>query len=573
MISGCQLDVSMYYEFLGRRKMELEIPDPEILSTDYNILKFLKNSEKQRHNFERKLKGLYAHVEWPKDFEKDETKIICDIDLTTSEGQKAVNSWRSNITDYAEEYLSTMTMMRVTTVAEVWNDVINELKTVNISDPEMVCVILEKDNHSIVMAGDKKMVQTLCGDVHRILSNVEGRKLQTKHNATNVHVLSFRIYKLQLLWRLKFFDTVMQKYPGVEAKCNLDKREVTLSGATEALQAAELFLRETASSFIVRSFKMSKYKKDLFFKKGAREIWYNETRAKHIIATWNMDRNHVCEMYAHTKKDLERAIFCMEDLFVEDEFVVTDGFNTFVQSSRWQELLSKLEERDENCFIIKTENGKIQLTATKYIFREIKSDIEKEIEDFIRLHCCHSETVVCDRGVYLYLRLYGQKQIQQIESTLKEMEVKITGDKQNYFKYEIKGNKTGISIALKKFNELMRTVHSDTYKLDAFGMRDYFLSQPGKKETLDIAKRQSCVVLQETEYSKDKAKKELKGGSLKLSSPGIKRVFVHDQNRKIYLVEGDITQLEVDVVVNAANNDMDHHGGLAKAIIDAGIIS
>jgi hypothetical protein len=48
------------------------------------------------------------------------------------------------------------------------------------------------------------------------------------------------------------------------------------------------------------------------------------------------------------------------------------------------------------------------------------------------------------------------------------MEVKITGDKHN-FNYEIKGNKTGISIALKKFSDLMRTVHSDTYKLDAFG--------------------------------------------------------------------------------------------------------
>jgi predicted transcriptional regulator len=91
----------------------------------------------------------------------------------------------------------------------------------------------------------------------------------------------------------------------------------------------------------------------------------------------------------------------MEDLFLEDEYVVTDSFNNFVQSSRWLELLSKLEERDENCFIIKTENGKIQLVATKYIFREIKSDIEKEIEDFIRLHCCHSETLKCDKGVYL----------------------------------------------------------------------------------------------------------------------------------------------------------------------------
>jgi hypothetical protein len=53
----------------------------------------------------------------------------------------------------------------------------DELRTVHISDPENVCVILEKDNHAIVMVGDKNIVQMLCRDVRRILSNVEGKKL------------------------------------------------------------------------------------------------------------------------------------------------------------------------------------------------------------------------------------------------------------------------------------------------------------------------------------------------------------------------------------------------------------
>ena len=41
-------------------------------------------------------------------------------------------------------------------------------------------------------------------------------------------------------------------------------------------------------------------------------------------------------------------------------------------------------------------------------------------------------------------------------------------------------------------------------------------------------------------------------------------------NKCIILVLGDITKYPVDTVVNAANEDLMHIGGVAKAIADAG---
>jgi len=40
----------------------------------------------------------------------------------------------------------------------------------------------------------------------------------------------------------------------------------------------------------------------------------------------------------------------------------------------------------------------------------------------------------------------------------------------------------------------------------------------------------------------------------------------------IVLVLGDITKYPVDAIVNAANEDLQHAGGVAKAIADAGNI-
>ena len=46
----------------------------------------------------------------------------------------------------------------------------------------------------------------------------------------------------------------------------------------------------------------------------------------------------------------------------------------------------------------------------------------------------------------------------------------------------------------------------------------------------------------------------------------------HPSGVSISVVEGDITQMNVDTIVNAANNRMDHVGGLARDIVQKGIV-
>ena len=41
---------------------------------------------------------------------------------------------------------------------------------------------------------------------------------------------------------------------------------------------------------------------------------------------------------------------------------------------------------------------------------------------------------------------------------------------------------------------------------------------------------------------------------------------------KLQVVQGDLTTFQADCIVNAANEPLDHHDGLAKAIVDAGAV-
>ena len=55
-----------------------------------------------------------------------------------------------------------------------------------------------------------------------------------------------------------------------------------------------------------------------------------------------------------------------------------------------------------------------------------------------------------------------------------------------------------------------------------------------------------------------------------MKQPKIKSKLELDSGHLVFVAEGDLTAYKVDVIVNAANEDLAHVGGIAKAIVDKG---
>ena len=54
------------------------------------------------------------------------------------------------------------------------------------------------------------------------------------------------------------------------------------------------------------------------------------------------------------------------------------------------------------------------------------------------------------------------------------------------------------------------------------------------------------------------------------NQPKVKSKVQLDSSRSLLVVKGDLTEYQVDAIVNAANEDLAHVGGIAKAISDKG---
>jgi O-acetyl-ADP-ribose deacetylase (regulator of RNase III) len=68
--------------------------------------------------------------------------------------------------------------------------------------------------------------------------------------------------------------------------------------------------------------------------------------------------------------------------------------------------------------------------------------------------------------------------------------------------------------------------------------------------------------------NKKKSKKDIGAEGLKSDKPLKEHKF--EDGRLIQVRKGDLTCEEVDIIVNAANNQLRHNGGLAAAIVNKG---
>ncbi|KAM3590232.1 uncharacterized protein V6R79_006267 [Siganus canaliculatus] len=102
--------------------------------------------------------------------------------------------------------------------------------------------------------------------------------------------------------------------------------------------------------------------------------------------------------------------------------------------------------------------------------------------------------------------------------------------------------------------------------IDLPGATRYFLSPSGRESIVTVAHSHKCLIqLQEKVYATDpnlRSGERLSGGST--------TKYCLNNGLEVLVCQGDITKQDTDALVNAANEDLDHCGGVAAALSKAG---
>ncbi|XP_076580590.1 protein mono-ADP-ribosyltransferase PARP14-like [Chaetodon auriga] len=129
----------------------------------------------------------------------------------------------------------------------------------------------------------------------------------------------------------------------------------------------------------------------------------------------------------------------------------------------------------------------------------------------------------------------------------------------------LEGPSSKVTEVKNRLGPFLDSLVQDRVTIDLPGAVRYFSSPPGRDNLLCVARSQKCLVqLQEQPHTTRPNLASLSQGGLTIASYSLR------DGVQVLVCQGDITKQDADALVNAANEDLDHCGGVAAALSKAG---
>ena len=240
---------------------------------------------------------------------------------------------------------------------------------------------------------------------------------------------------------------------------------------------------------------------------------------------------------------------------------VPEEFKHTVRSQAWQ----ATQRRIENNFIAQLfpqpETRKIVVACDSMHAVQIKTDLEQFVHD----SCYSNSTIEMERLQWEYMDKYDRDWKDFLDDTkgsgLKYSLPGATGSAV----IKIEGEATPVAKFARRVHEIRDSVKVGKKEVSKPGAVKHFQSTTGKKALKGIAAEQKAVV---EVYTREEEAEEANRATASLHCK-----ICHgttDDGRTVNIMQGDLTEFSADVMVNAANEQLNHVGGIAGFISGKG---
>jgi hypothetical protein len=270
-------------------------------------------------------------------------------------------------------------------------------------------------------------------------------------------------------------------------------------------------------------------------------------------------------MYAMSDKEAHGCLQIFKDCVIETPIVIDGMQSSLLKSGPWKQEVKRIMDSKNLVHIFDDRNDKITLLCTSNSEAGI---IREEIQDFFLHNTTQKVSIDLSLGhIQLLQNPPFPSKFQEIGKDGKKDKVTVTLGSRNV---SITGNEKGIQTAKMKVEAIVKSINVKNHVISKPGVMSYMQTETGKNK-VKATERDIKVVI-ETLIDREKPEERRKkipslnsNECMETARCGI------SGERTIITVLGDITLLTCDVIVNAANEDLHHRGGLAKVIVDRGM--
>ncbi|KAF4108229.1 protein mono-ADP-ribosyltransferase PARP14-like [Onychostoma macrolepis] len=557
----CDVPVKIYPYFksletvlYGGKRPHLKLPEPITVSVHPAIREFILKKE-QISSTKDQMSSHFCHI----NMDKPEVLLSPDPALLKQKGvtRRHIDGWSKNAIDAFKKIISNYTTSEWPVSPALWSKVESDVKELV---KDQVFIDLDASKGVLTLAGMTHEIIGLKSIMEKILERATNQIQREKNSVTEYVEISPALYSLLEQDGLKKAKAVS---PDLHIDYNKKMNRLDLSGLhTEILifknwvlekninmKQKHLQIDHSILEFL-RSVDCDEMSRDLFISHG-------------ITAVYTIINGDVV-VIGSTEKTLSEAekrvntVLATKDLIVEDQGVL--------QMPKWQDLKKQLQElfntskKTSVITHLSKQRDRVMVTG----FREPVMEVSENLGCFIEKHTRIEETVrVKSHAAVEFIRV---RKSQHWQNLIKSDEVKVHFDSKRPW-IKLSGERTFVQPALTFFKSLADGLYRDTLVIKKAGAKKYFLEQGKMMLSMLLKEKGFVVVLQEDDMLEEEQDEFTEGSledigqvSCEVRIPGGVTVTVR---------KTDICKISVDAVVNAANEDLKHSGGVAFALLQA----
>uniref|UniRef100_A0A672S0R9 Poly [ADP-ribose] polymerase n=1 Tax=Sinocyclocheilus grahami TaxID=75366 RepID=A0A672S0R9_SINGR len=533
------LDTILY----GGKRPHLKLPEPVTVSVHPAIREFIL---KKGQISSMKDRMSFCQI----NMDKPEVLLSPDPALLTQKGitRQLIDGWSKNATDAFKKIISNYTTSEWPVSHALWTKVESDIKK---EVKNQVFTDMDASRGVLTLAGVTLDITGLKPIMEKILERATNQMEREKNSVTEYMEIPPAVYTLleqdglqnavsphlhtdynktmnRLIFSGLYTETLDFKNRVLEKKINMKQKRLQIDSSVLEF---------------LRSEDCDEMSRELFISHGITAVYTIENGDVVVIGSTE-------RALAEAEKRVN-TVFTTKYLTVEDQGVP--------QMPEWLELKKQMEKK-RFVSINLLQREKVIVTG----FREPVMEVSENLGCLIEKHTRIEETIsVKSHAVVEFIKV---RKSQDWQHFIKSDEVKVNFDPKRP-RIKLSGKRTFVQPAMTLFKTLADGLYTDTLIIKKAGAKKYFMEQGKMMVSVLLKEKRFVVVLQEDDMLEEEEDQFAVGSfedigqvSCEVRMPGGVTVTVR---------KADICKLHVDAVVNAANEDLKHIGGLALALLQA----
>ncbi|XP_077129486.1 protein mono-ADP-ribosyltransferase PARP14-like [Ranitomeya variabilis] len=542
-ISAYRYYPSLRLHLYGAGEPDVTIPSPKEFSISPYILELILGNEQTKVSIEAKMAKKYCKMKWPSpDCLNPIVTIEISKNLSARTMAKVVHTWTEEVSTEFSLFISKYKVIDCKMNPSAWEDLKDQIST---AAYDGVLIKHNPEVEKIFLAGTMKDVNKI-EQTFRKLVEETSRKVERRSKViTMTEPLSAALY--HIIHSSGLESKILADVPELGMEYDPTTHNLRLTGLREEVLQAKCEIMSAKQQLKTKYIHLDPYVHQFLMFADNDEVSCLLFARHKINALIEMEENSI-QLTGHSKKDMMDAEEQINRELICQRIPVTA--KKILESPEWRSLQSHLQEsfNSEMCTVM------IQAfpsgAENDVVLAGMSTNVQlcyKQIKGFVDTHTVMEVTVPIRSTIML----------QFMEEEMTQAWQKITA------KVKVVKNENSVSLlgprvqaedAAAQVRSLLSTIYCDSLRINKPGAKKFCASHEEVHATTAKTKFH-CVIRLET------------GGDNRLDEGQYEVKLQSGVTIAVY--KDNLCRHNVDVIVNAANEDLQHCGGLAEALLKA----